>query len=297
MHSDSHSLDFSGSGWVRHSAVLLRALRGPPSQWTTLAGNLACPLSLPPWRDLSWTQTVSLLSESPASTNSAWYALQTSEWQNKWGSETFVDFQTRSYFFGAFKELTPFSLRQSQTGGILRNLWCSGKKWHHTLWKTEPDQRARCREGALGSLGEWLEYSDHRSYLKWIRLPCQAANTPKWISHPKPGTQRAGRAEDLPAQQTFSDSQCDSSHRPPVTLPKKYQPLPPQPESSRSPLPQRLSFPDVQKGPRWQVWCGCWWNAQGGWWAREGEEDNRGLRKQVPYCAGRRQWCLEGKYP
>ncbi|XP_034526865.1 cytokine-dependent hematopoietic cell linker [Ailuropoda melanoleuca] len=38
--------------------------------------------------------------------------------------------------------------------------------------------------------------------------------------------------------------------RPPATLPKKYQPLPPQPESSRSPLPQRLSFPDVQKGPR-----------------------------------------------
>ncbi|XP_045737782.1 cytokine-dependent hematopoietic cell linker [Mirounga angustirostris] len=38
--------------------------------------------------------------------------------------------------------------------------------------------------------------------------------------------------------------------RPPVTLPKKYQPLPPQPESRRSPLPQRISFPDVQKGPR-----------------------------------------------
>ncbi|XP_022272887.1 cytokine-dependent hematopoietic cell linker isoform X2 [Canis lupus familiaris] len=38
--------------------------------------------------------------------------------------------------------------------------------------------------------------------------------------------------------------------RPPVTLPKKYQPLPPQPESSWSPPPQRLSFPEVQKGPR-----------------------------------------------
>ncbi|XP_040350439.1 cytokine-dependent hematopoietic cell linker [Herpailurus yagouaroundi] len=38
--------------------------------------------------------------------------------------------------------------------------------------------------------------------------------------------------------------------RPPGILPKKYQPLPPQPESSWSPLPQRLAFPDVQREPR-----------------------------------------------
>ncbi|XP_045840928.1 cytokine-dependent hematopoietic cell linker isoform X2 [Meles meles] len=45
--------------------------------------------------------------------------------------------------------------------------------------------------------------------------------------------------------------------RPPATLPKKYQPLPPQPESSGSPLPQRLSLPNVQKGPsaaRYRHW-------------------------------------------
>ncbi|KAK2492784.1 hypothetical protein MC885_000905, partial [Smutsia gigantea] len=38
--------------------------------------------------------------------------------------------------------------------------------------------------------------------------------------------------------------------RPPITLPKKYQPLPPEPESSRSPCPQRDIFPEVQRGPR-----------------------------------------------
>ncbi|XP_032189743.1 cytokine-dependent hematopoietic cell linker isoform X3 [Mustela erminea] len=38
--------------------------------------------------------------------------------------------------------------------------------------------------------------------------------------------------------------------RPLATLPKKYQPLPPQPESSWSPLPPGLSLPNVQKGPR-----------------------------------------------
>lgn len=38
--------------------------------------------------------------------------------------------------------------------------------------------------------------------------------------------------------------------RPPITLPKKYQPLPPEPESSRSPCSQRDTFPGVQRGPR-----------------------------------------------
>uniref|UniRef100_A0A8C9K915 Cytokine dependent hematopoietic cell linker n=1 Tax=Panthera tigris altaica TaxID=74533 RepID=A0A8C9K915_PANTA len=38
--------------------------------------------------------------------------------------------------------------------------------------------------------------------------------------------------------------------KPPGILPKKYQPLPPQPESSWSPLPQRLAVPDVQREPR-----------------------------------------------
>ncbi|XP_053528437.1 cytokine-dependent hematopoietic cell linker isoform X2 [Artibeus jamaicensis] len=36
----------------------------------------------------------------------------------------------------------------------------------------------------------------------------------------------------------------------PVLPPKKYQPLPPEPESGRSPLPQRHTFPEVQRGPR-----------------------------------------------
>uniref|UniRef100_A0A8C4L815 Cytokine dependent hematopoietic cell linker n=1 Tax=Equus asinus asinus TaxID=83772 RepID=A0A8C4L815_EQUAS len=44
--------------------------------------------------------------------------------------------------------------------------------------------------------------------------------------------------------------QCDSSHRPPITLPKKYQPLPPEPESSRSAFPQRHTFPEAKRQPR-----------------------------------------------
>ncbi|XP_066089199.1 cytokine-dependent hematopoietic cell linker [Saccopteryx bilineata] len=39
--------------------------------------------------------------------------------------------------------------------------------------------------------------------------------------------------------------------RPPVvSLPKKYQPLPPEPESGTSPYPQRHTSPEVQSGPR-----------------------------------------------
>ncbi|ELK06485.1 Cytokine-dependent hematopoietic cell linker [Pteropus alecto] len=38
--------------------------------------------------------------------------------------------------------------------------------------------------------------------------------------------------------------------RPPVTLPKKYQPLPPEPESSRWTPPQRHTFPEVHRGLR-----------------------------------------------
>ncbi|KAF4013157.1 hypothetical protein G4228_004412 [Cervus hanglu yarkandensis] len=40
----------------------------------------------------------------------------------------------------------------------------------------------------------------------------------------------------------------DCSHRPPVKLPKKYQPLPPEPPSSRPPFPQRHTFPEAQRG-------------------------------------------------
>ncbi|KAM5286104.1 cytokine-dependent hematopoietic cell linker [Hipposideros larvatus] len=38
--------------------------------------------------------------------------------------------------------------------------------------------------------------------------------------------------------------------RPPGSVPKKYQPLPAEPESSRTPSPQRHTFPEVQRGAR-----------------------------------------------
>ncbi|XP_068398099.1 cytokine-dependent hematopoietic cell linker [Eschrichtius robustus] len=38
--------------------------------------------------------------------------------------------------------------------------------------------------------------------------------------------------------------------RPPITLPKKYQPLPPEPANSRPLFPQRYTFPEVQGGSR-----------------------------------------------
>lgn len=44
---------------------------------------------------------------------------------------------------------------------------------------------------------------------------------------------------------------CDSSHRPAITLPKKYQPLPPAPpEESSAYFAPKPTFPEVQRGPR-----------------------------------------------
>ncbi|MXQ88033.1 hypothetical protein E5288_WYG022539 [Bos mutus] len=42
----------------------------------------------------------------------------------------------------------------------------------------------------------------------------------------------------------------EQGYLPPVKPPKKYQPLPPEPPSSRPPFPQRHTFPEAQKGAR-----------------------------------------------
>lgn len=43
---------------------------------------------------------------------------------------------------------------------------------------------------------------------------------------------------------------CDSSHRPTITLPKKYQPLPPAPPEISAHFSPRHGFPEVQRGLR-----------------------------------------------
>ncbi|TEA34252.1 hypothetical protein DBR06_SOUSAS9310028, partial [Sousa chinensis] len=58
------------------------------------------------------------------------------------------------------------------------------------------------------------------------------------------------RSQHVKGKQTFSGPHCDSSHRPPITLPKKYQPLPPEPASSKPLFPQRCTFAEVQRESR-----------------------------------------------
>lgn len=130
-------------------------------------------------------------------------------------------------------------------------------------------------EVASGSSGEWALW--YLELPEWARAALQSSKClVRDIPDPKLGTLRAGPCgpEEPPVQQTFSGPHCDcdSSCRPPITLPKKYQPLPPEPESSRSPCSQRDTFPGVQRGPRWAMCCCWWWDTRGGGWAGEGQE-------------------------
>lgn len=65
------------------------------------------------------------------------------------------------------------------------------------------------------------------------------------------GTLRAGVGGGGTCAAKLLTFPCDSSHRLPVVIiPKKYQPLPPEPEGDVSSSPQRHPFPEVQRGPR-----------------------------------------------
>lgn len=125
--------------------------------------------------------------------------------------------------------------------------------WRKLSQKTEPNQRARCKEVHLGALEKWLLW--HSRLPEMGRADLQSIDTQKltfptqsW-GHWGQGCVNSG-SEGPPVQQTFSMSPYDSSHRPPVSLPKKYQPLPPEPESSRPASPQRHTLPEVQRGAR-----------------------------------------------
>uniref|UniRef100_A0A671DZS0 Cytokine dependent hematopoietic cell linker n=1 Tax=Rhinolophus ferrumequinum TaxID=59479 RepID=A0A671DZS0_RHIFE len=74
----------------------------------------------------------------------------------------------------------------------------------------------------------------------WMRLEEVDKSTPKDIrsQHIKGNKPTKGNKTPLPTP------------RPPVSLPKKYQPLPPEPESSRPASPQRHTLPEVQRGAR-----------------------------------------------
>ncbi|KAF0870950.1 CLNK protein, partial [Crocuta crocuta] len=100
------------------------------------------------------------------------------------------------------------------------------------------------------------EYADTRYFKSVMDTPFSldaktSIPTESQHWHTRMGMEEVSKtlSEEPPVQPTCSHCHCDSSPRPPVTLPKKYQPLPPQPESSWSPLPQRLTVPDVQRGP------------------------------------------------
>ncbi|XP_023596002.1 cytokine-dependent hematopoietic cell linker-like [Trichechus manatus latirostris] len=63
-------------------------------------------------------------------------------------------------------------------------------------------------------------------------------------------------SKDTRSQHTKGDKLIKGTKTPlppprlPIALPKKYQPLPPEPESSRSLFPQRHTFPEAWRGPK-----------------------------------------------
>lgn len=110
--------------------------------------------------------------------------------------------------------------------------------------RTEAAQRALTGRQVL--LGRTL--SCVRSPLDWTGTAGKCRHPETDAPHPK---LRGGLSLGPPVRQSFSVSPCGSSHRlPVVAVPKKYQPLPPEPESSWCPFPQRHTFPEAQRGPR-----------------------------------------------
>ncbi|XP_033069644.1 cytokine-dependent hematopoietic cell linker isoform X1 [Trachypithecus francoisi] len=57
------------------------------------------------------------------------------------------------------------------------------------------------------------------------------------------------RSQNIKGDTSIRKNKIPLPPRPLITLPKKYQPLPPEPESSRPPLAQRHTFPEVQRMP------------------------------------------------
>ncbi|XP_015983957.2 cytokine-dependent hematopoietic cell linker isoform X2 [Rousettus aegyptiacus] len=107
------------------------------------------------------------------------------------------------------------------------------------------------------------EYADTRYFKAMGDAPlCLDAKTsvptegPPWNTWMRLGDVDKPIPKDFGSQRVKGDKPAKGSKtpspppRPPVTLPKKYQPLPPEPESSRWTPPQRHTFPEVQRGLR-----------------------------------------------
>lgn len=107
------------------------------------------------------------------------------------------------------------------------------------------------------------EYADTRYFKAMGDAPlCLDAKTsvstegPPWNTWMRLGDVDKPIPKDFGSQRVKGDKPTKGSKtpspppRPPVTLPKKYQPLPPEPESSRWTPPQRHTFPEVQRGLR-----------------------------------------------
>ncbi|EPY81499.1 hypothetical protein CB1_000731017 [Camelus ferus] len=82
--------------------------------------------------------------------------------------------------------------------------------------------------------------TDGQTWNKWMRLEEAEQPISKDIrsQHAKGDKSTKGNKKPVPPP------------RPPITLPKKYQPLPPEPASIRPPFPQKHTFPEAQGGPR-----------------------------------------------
>ncbi|XP_023392389.1 cytokine-dependent hematopoietic cell linker [Pteropus vampyrus] len=108
------------------------------------------------------------------------------------------------------------------------------------------------------------EYADTRYFQAMGDTPlCLDAKTsvptegPPWNKWTRLGEVDKPISKDVGSQRVKGDKPPKGSKTPlppprlpPVTLPKRYQPLPPEPESSRWTPPQRHTFPEVQRGLR-----------------------------------------------
>jgi hypothetical protein len=168
---------------------------------------------------------------------------------------------------------------KTKMSSVLKSIWHPVEN-SVILQNIMPDQRAYYKKGHLDSLEE--------STCWGLKLPemgqllCNAVSSPMLKSLTQSwgqgewGTVNLGSEEQLPCRsaQGSSLSPLGSSHRPPVPLPKKYQPLPLEPPESITSCPQRQIVPEALTGTRWET-CHChWWNDRGvvgggGAWGKE----------------------------
>uniref|UniRef100_G3T6H7 Cytokine dependent hematopoietic cell linker n=1 Tax=Loxodonta africana TaxID=9785 RepID=G3T6H7_LOXAF len=105
------------------------------------------------------------------------------------------------------------------------------------------------------------EYADTRYFKAVMDLPVDPETSvfieeKPWSTPVKPEEEDEPISKDTRSQHIKGDKLIKEAKiplpppRPPIALPRKYQPLPPTPESSKSLFPQRHTFPEAWRGPR-----------------------------------------------